>query len=73
LKGWWGRILWVDLSSGDVRVWEYPREWALDYIGGRGFAARILWEFMPPGADPLGLSLVQLLTLVRLLLPLRAR
>jgi aldehyde:ferredoxin oxidoreductase len=54
LKGWWGRILWVDLSSGDVRVWEYPREWALDYIGGRGFAARILWEFMPPGADPLG-------------------
>lgn len=54
LKGWWGRILWVDLGSGDVRVWEYPREWALDYIGGRGFAARILWEFMPSGADPLG-------------------
>ncbi|MDM7274700.1 MAG: aldehyde ferredoxin oxidoreductase family protein [Thermoprotei archaeon] len=54
MKGLWGRALWVDLSRREVRVWDYPVDYALDYVGGRGLAARVLWDFMPAGADPLG-------------------
>lgn len=54
MKGWHGRILWVNLSTGESKAVEYPKEWALDFLGGRGLAARILWEHLPRGADPLG-------------------
>ncbi len=54
MKGWTGRILWVDLTRREYKISEYPAEWARDYLGGRGLAARILWEYMPAGADPLG-------------------
>ncbi len=53
-KSWWGRFLWVDLSRREYKEVRYPAEWTLDYLGGRGLAARILWEYLPRGADPLG-------------------
>jgi Aldehyde:ferredoxin oxidoreductase len=46
--------LWVDLSRQEWKTVKYPAEWALMYVGGRGLAARLLWEYMPAGADPLG-------------------
>ena len=52
-KGWWGRLLWIDLSRREAKKVEYPAEWAMDYLGGRGLAARILWEYLKPGVDPL--------------------
>lgn len=56
-KGWGGRILWIDLGRGpegiESKVIEYPGEWARQFIGGRGLAARILWEHLEPGTDPL--------------------
>jgi len=54
LKGWSGQLLWVDLSRQEWKTVKYPAEWALMYVGGRGLAARLLWEYMPAGADPLG-------------------
>ncbi|MCE4624606.1 MAG: aldehyde ferredoxin oxidoreductase family protein [Desulfurococcales archaeon] len=54
MKGWSGRILWVDLSKKEYKAVEYPAEWAKQFLGGRGLAARILWEYLPAGADPLG-------------------
>ncbi|ALL00376.1 Tungsten-containing formaldehyde:ferredoxin oxidoreductase [Pyrodictium delaneyi] len=54
LFGWSKRVLWVDLSRGEFREWRYPGEMARMFIGGRGFAAKILWDFLEPGADPLG-------------------
>ena len=53
MKGWHGKILWIDVGKKEAREWSYPKEWALNYLGGRGLAARILWEFLPPGVDPL--------------------
>jgi len=53
LKGWWGKALWVDLSRSEIKTWEYPKEIARDFIGGRGFAVKILWDFLKPGVDPL--------------------
>jgi len=54
MKGWSGKILWIDLTRKDYKTVEYPEEWALKYLGGRGLAARLLWEYLPRGADPLG-------------------
>ncbi len=54
MKGWSGKLLWVDLTRGESKTVEYPVKWARDFLGGRGLAARILWEYLTPGADPLG-------------------
>lgn len=50
--GWHRRILWVDLSRGKTWVEEYPKDMALEYLGGRGYAIRILWDRLKPGTDP---------------------
>jgi len=54
LGGYAGRLLYVDLGSGATRTAPLPRALAEGYLGGRGFAARILYDEVPPGADPLG-------------------
>lgn len=54
MKGWNGKILWVDLSRGDTRAIDVDPEFAAGYVGGRGFAVKLLWDHVPPGADPLG-------------------
>ncbi len=46
--GWTGKILRVDLSSGDIRT-EDTLRWGAEYFGGRGLAARIAWDELPPG------------------------
>ncbi len=51
--GWHRRILWVDLSRGKSWVEEYPESMAHEYLGGRGYAIRILWDRLEPGTDPL--------------------
>jgi aldehyde:ferredoxin oxidoreductase len=53
LKGWNGRILRVNLSTNEIAVWEYPRELAEDFLGGRGFAVKLLWDELEPGTDSL--------------------
>jgi len=52
--GYVGRFLHVDLSQGKLTD-EYPAESLLrTFIGGYGLGARILYEHVPAGADPLG-------------------
>ncbi|WP_460041829.1 tungsten-containing formaldehyde ferredoxin oxidoreductase [Thermococcus atlanticus] len=53
MKGWWGRILRVDLTNNKVQVQEYSPDVAQNFIGGRGLAVKILWDEVK-GADPLG-------------------
>jgi len=54
MKGWNGKILRVDLSKGTTKVVPYSEETAKKFIGGRGLAVKLLWDELPPGADPLG-------------------
>jgi len=54
LYGWNGKVLRVNLSSGKVIVEKYNADLAMKYVGGRGFAVRILWDELRPGIDPLG-------------------
>ncbi len=53
MKGWWGKILRVDLTNDKVWVQEYSPDVAQNFIGGRGLAAKILWDEVK-NVDPLG-------------------
>jgi aldehyde:ferredoxin oxidoreductase len=54
MLGYMGKILWVDLSTGNIRVEEPRKNIYRDYIGGYGIGAKILYDRMQPKADPLG-------------------
>lgn len=53
MKGWNGKILRINLSKGKAVTEEFDANFAMKYIGGRGFAARILFDELDPGIDPL--------------------
>ena len=53
MKGWTGQVLRVNLSNNEVTTEKYPKEFALQFVGGRGFAAKILWDEVPKGTNPL--------------------
>ncbi len=50
--GWTGRILRVDLSSEKHTVQNLDAKDAVDLLGGRGLAVKILWDELRPGTDP---------------------
>ncbi len=54
LYGYAGHTLRIDLTTGGVEKEPLKKEWVDDYIGGRGFTAKILYDENPPGVDPLG-------------------
>jgi aldehyde:ferredoxin oxidoreductase len=51
--GWTGNFLRVDLTRNKAVAETYDSRLALSFIGGRGFAAKILWDELIPGIDPL--------------------
>ena len=53
MQGWTGVFLNVDLSKGKVAAEQYDESLALNFLGGRGFAAKILWDRLNQGTDPL--------------------
>ena len=53
LFSWNKRILWVNLSDQSYRVWSYDGSMARMFLGGRGYAVKILWDFLKPGTGPL--------------------
>lgn len=54
MSGYWGRILEVNLTTKEISTRELPDQWKKDYLGGTGIAARIMYDEIPAGADPLG-------------------
>jgi aldehyde:ferredoxin oxidoreductase len=54
--GWTGVFLNVDLTRNKAVAESYDTALALNYIGGRGFAARILWDRLKPGINPLSIE-----------------
>lgn len=51
--GWAGYLLRVDLTLGRITKEPINTAWAQDYIGGRGLAAKYLYEEMDPAVDAL--------------------
>jgi len=47
------RLLRVNLSNGVIKEEEIPNEIVEAFVGGRGFAAKYVYDEIPPGIDPL--------------------
>ncbi|MBP1631845.1 MAG: formaldehyde:ferredoxin oxidoreductase [Acidobacteria bacterium] len=54
MHGWTGQILRVNLTDQTWRREAFDEDFALKWIGGRGFALKILYDELAPGIDPLG-------------------
>ncbi|MEM0030755.1 MAG: aldehyde ferredoxin oxidoreductase family protein [Desulfurococcaceae archaeon] len=52
MHGWWGKVLYVDLSGKKIKEITLDPSYYTDYLGGRGLAARLLWDLNPRGVDP---------------------
>ncbi|WP_054695682.1 aldehyde ferredoxin oxidoreductase family protein [Syntrophomonas palmitatica] len=52
--GYAGKLLEIDLGEGKISTRELQPEMARLYLGGIGFNARIIYDEVSPGADPLG-------------------
>jgi len=53
MYGWNGLFLRVNLSKMKAIPKKYDVKTAKCFLGGRGFAAKILWDELKPGTDPL--------------------
>ena len=53
MHGYHGRILNVNLSSGQIAIETFDEMFAKQYLGGNGFAIRLLYERLAAGIDPL--------------------
>jgi len=54
MNGYGGRILRVNLTTGEISTEPTPKELAERFLGGRGFGIYFLYTEVPKGADPLG-------------------
>ena len=54
MKGYAGRFLRVNLSAGTVANEPLPMQVAMDFIAGRGFGIKYLYDELAPNVDPLG-------------------
>jgi aldehyde:ferredoxin oxidoreductase len=53
MYGWNGNFLKINLSKNKAVADSYDSSFAFNYLGGRGFAAKILWDNLKPGTDAL--------------------
>lgn len=54
MLGYRGKILKVELTSGEISEMPINPDMARDYIGGAGYACRILYDMIDAKTDPLG-------------------
>ena len=54
MYGWTGHILRVNLTDKTFKKESFSQEFAEKWVGGRGFAVKILFDELAPGIDPLG-------------------
>lgn len=52
--GYAGKILYINLTDGSFEKRPLSQEFALKYIGGRGFSSKILWDNIKQDTDPFG-------------------
>ena len=56
MKGYMGKLLRVNLTTGKISEEVLDPELANGYIGGTGLAVRIAYDEIPPDTDPLGVG-----------------
>ncbi|MCW4038885.1 MAG: aldehyde ferredoxin oxidoreductase family protein [Candidatus Bathyarchaeota archaeon] len=53
MGGYIGKLLRIDLSSGQIMDEKIPENVLRNFIGGRGLGVKILYDELKPGTDPL--------------------
>jgi aldehyde:ferredoxin oxidoreductase len=56
VKGYTGKILYVDLSSEEITVKDLDLNLARNFIGDYGIGAKLAYDLIKPGTDPLSPS-----------------
>jgi aldehyde:ferredoxin oxidoreductase len=54
VKGYMGRVLVVDLATGEIAAEDVPDNVYENLLSGVGLGAYFLYRHIPDGADPLG-------------------
>jgi aldehyde:ferredoxin oxidoreductase len=54
MNGYLGKLLYVNLSTGELRDEALDPGLARDYVGGSGLAARLIYEMVDDDTDPMG-------------------
>ena len=54
MYGWTGKFLRVNLTKTKASADQFSAGIAKNFLGGRGFAVKILWDELNPWIDPLG-------------------
>jgi len=53
-RGYMGKLLSVNLNDGGIEKESLSEELCRNYLGGYGIGARLLYDRIPGGVDPLG-------------------
>jgi len=53
-KGCMGKMIFINLSNGEIREETPDEQLYCDFLGGYGIGARLLFYRQKPGANPLG-------------------
>ena len=53
-RAYWGKIVHVNLTTREIEYEILDDLFYRKYLGGVGLGAKVLWDRMGPGADPLG-------------------
>jgi len=56
IKGYAGKIAYIELENKKIIEKPLKEKLALEFLGGRGFIAKTLWDELPKNTDPLGSS-----------------
>lgn len=54
MRGYMGKILKIDLTTGKSSTKTFDEKYVRKYLGGQGFVVEMVYHGVPKGADPLG-------------------
>ncbi len=54
MYGWMGKIIRINLNTREISREKLDKKLSEEYIGGRGFGTKIVYEEIPVNIDPLG-------------------
>ncbi|MEY3638886.1 MAG: hypothetical protein RIR68_2019, partial [Pseudomonadota bacterium] len=53
---WAGKILRINLTTGDIKTEPLNMQWARDYVGSRGLGTKYFIDEVDPKVDPLAIE-----------------
>ena len=54
MTSYMGKLLFIDLTRQEFSTLDFPQDLKDAFVGGKGVGARLLYDLLPAGCDPLG-------------------